>query len=474
MGAVPDEFDVFISYKSEYKPWVESLAENLTAQGLTVWLDDWRKVAGDRVSLTLETALQKSKSGVIVVTPEAAQSGWVQKEYDTMMSLAAKKPGFRCIPAILRRTDGFPFLNTVFAVDFRDRDQYRRKLYELVCGLRGTSADPKGRLDGEVLEPPSFLDPANIGPAQAKSLLDQLFDALSDRGIVALLAQEGMATEDITEQLQQAARAKFEPGNVLMVAPPCCTDEDRADYFDLVARRCGLEGKVGTGSQFGMALRRRVDSTKADLLLILTEFENGPNGLTREFASALRSIKDEYGRRLRLVFHGGEKLAQLVLINPDFSILNTATPQWWPEMGAEGIKGAFEKRFQGKELPLEEAQIILELTGGEPRLIGLCLRYRKDRGSVTQEAYGIEIRNSDIVRQFFTPLMHDPAKRARACALLAKDDVGPFDNAYRDDSVERRLYWRNALVRRRINDVDRLVWRCQILRDKGRDILECG
>ena len=81
---MPPPYDVFISYKSDYKPWVEALARNLQAQGLSVWFDDWRKVAGDRVTLTLEVGIQQARDGILIVTPEAAESGWVQKEYDTM------------------------------------------------------------------------------------------------------------------------------------------------------------------------------------------------------------------------------------------------------------------------------------------------------------------------------------------------------------------------------------------------------
>src|SRR4051812_29427250 len=95
-------YDVFISYKSEYKPWVETLARNLEAQGLTVWLDDWRRVPGDRVDLTIEQALARARNGVLVVTPEAVGSGWVQDEYATMRRRAATGDGFRVIPAIVR------------------------------------------------------------------------------------------------------------------------------------------------------------------------------------------------------------------------------------------------------------------------------------------------------------------------------------------------------------------------------------
>lgn len=42
-------YDAFISYKSEYLPWVETLARNLRRLGVEVWLDEWHRRPGDRV-----------------------------------------------------------------------------------------------------------------------------------------------------------------------------------------------------------------------------------------------------------------------------------------------------------------------------------------------------------------------------------------------------------------------------------------
>jgi len=111
------QYDVFISYKSEYKPWVETLARNLERQRLTVWLDDWRKRPGDLIAGTLDNAIKSSRAGVLVVTPEAVASGWVQEEYESMLA-REKKGGFRLIPAILRKSEGFPFLRNRFWIDF--------------------------------------------------------------------------------------------------------------------------------------------------------------------------------------------------------------------------------------------------------------------------------------------------------------------------------------------------------------------
>jgi hypothetical protein len=58
------QFDVFISYKSEYKPWVEALARNLKQQRFEVWLDDWRRIPGSLIPGTLDSAINNSKVSI--------------------------------------------------------------------------------------------------------------------------------------------------------------------------------------------------------------------------------------------------------------------------------------------------------------------------------------------------------------------------------------------------------------------------
>jgi hypothetical protein len=155
------QYDVFISYKSEYKPWVETLARNLERQRLTVWLDDWRKRPGDLIAGTLDNAIKSSRAGVLVVTPEAVASGWVQEEYESMLA-REKQGGFRLIPAILRKSEGFPFLRNRVWIDFTAAEHYPRRLYELVQGAQGLAPDPAGAISGEIEPPPPLPDIATL------------------------------------------------------------------------------------------------------------------------------------------------------------------------------------------------------------------------------------------------------------------------------------------------------------------------
>ena len=40
------DYDIFISYRTAHRPWVEALAYNLQAQGYKVFLDAWAIAGG--------------------------------------------------------------------------------------------------------------------------------------------------------------------------------------------------------------------------------------------------------------------------------------------------------------------------------------------------------------------------------------------------------------------------------------------
>ncbi|MFM8330122.1 MAG: toll/interleukin-1 receptor domain-containing protein [Candidatus Methylumidiphilus sp.] len=79
-------YDVFISHRSENKPWAKALARNLTACGLRPWLDLWEMPPGDFLAARLHDGLRDSRCGILLATPGAFESGWVQTEYEAMLA----------------------------------------------------------------------------------------------------------------------------------------------------------------------------------------------------------------------------------------------------------------------------------------------------------------------------------------------------------------------------------------------------
>jgi WD40 repeat protein len=71
--------DVFLSYSKEHRRLTESLADDLKAQGITVWWDTSLLPAGN-FREEIDRELDAAKAVIIIWTPEASRSKWVRAE----------------------------------------------------------------------------------------------------------------------------------------------------------------------------------------------------------------------------------------------------------------------------------------------------------------------------------------------------------------------------------------------------------
>jgi len=113
-----DKWNVFLSYRSINRPWVLNLYDVLREQGHQVFLDQVVLKAGDRLIKGLQAALETSQAGVLIWSKDTGDSDWVQREYETMETLASDKPGFQFVP--IRLDAGKPplFARNRIYVDF--------------------------------------------------------------------------------------------------------------------------------------------------------------------------------------------------------------------------------------------------------------------------------------------------------------------------------------------------------------------
>jgi len=74
-------YDVFISYSwTDGRAYAESLRDQLAALGLVIFLDDDRLNAGDPLTTSVSSALQRSRVLVLVATPAGLASSYVAEE----------------------------------------------------------------------------------------------------------------------------------------------------------------------------------------------------------------------------------------------------------------------------------------------------------------------------------------------------------------------------------------------------------
>ena len=127
---------VFISYSRKDIEFVRRLATDLENAGYEVWWDITDLRGGDDWVRVIPEAIEKSKSFVVVLSPDSFTSEWVRKEYTQALSLRK-----RIIPIMLRRT-AVPFaLNTINYIDFTSEEQYAASLNSLLRDL-GYTGEP--------------------------------------------------------------------------------------------------------------------------------------------------------------------------------------------------------------------------------------------------------------------------------------------------------------------------------------------
>ena len=74
---------VFISYSSKDKSFARRLAGDLNNLGHEVWFDEWRLTVGQNIPLEIDSGIRSSDFLVLILTPEAIESTWVENEWST-------------------------------------------------------------------------------------------------------------------------------------------------------------------------------------------------------------------------------------------------------------------------------------------------------------------------------------------------------------------------------------------------------
>lgn len=114
----PDEWNVFLSYRSINRTWVLNLYDVLREHGYKVFLDQCELKPGDRLISKLGNALENSQAGILVWSNDARDSDWVAEEYELMQIQSKEKPGFYFLPLALDDSKLPPMVKTRIYVNF--------------------------------------------------------------------------------------------------------------------------------------------------------------------------------------------------------------------------------------------------------------------------------------------------------------------------------------------------------------------
>jgi len=137
------EFDALLSYGPTDADWAIKLKAALEERGLNIWLDRDQIRPGDIADL--ETGLERCKSYVLIVSPDAIRSQWVSDEYHRAVTLAKQKDRpLQVVPVILGKAELPGFLSTRNWVEFLDDTTFDANLERLIWGITGTKSRRTG------------------------------------------------------------------------------------------------------------------------------------------------------------------------------------------------------------------------------------------------------------------------------------------------------------------------------------------
>ncbi|MCZ6873097.1 MAG: toll/interleukin-1 receptor domain-containing protein, partial [bacterium] len=271
-------YDIFISYRTTHADWVETLAHNLQAQDYSIFLDRWELIAGQHFPDQIYQALRNARCAILVATPDASDSGWVQQELQLMISMQSSGSDFFYVPIVLGEFPDLPFVETVQAVDFGDShpQRYRQAFQHLLCGLQQQPPGPDPVFEGELRLPK--IDTADKRPLvqSEQTFVEQVFTRLETGLPLMILAQADTNTQIYGRALRQQAEALYGADNVFHLFPPNSSRADSAAYFGRLARQCHLEGDITESWQWAEALLSQKLDSGQDVFLLVTGFENGP------------------------------------------------------------------------------------------------------------------------------------------------------------------------------------------------------
>jgi hypothetical protein len=113
------KYDVYISYNRQTDAnLARDIAAHLSDNGLQVFLDEWRLVPGDPFSLTIEKALEDSRSLLAIVSKSGIKSPWVEQEWEAALT----KESPRLLPLLVDDVTPPPFIRDIVSIHIDTKD----------------------------------------------------------------------------------------------------------------------------------------------------------------------------------------------------------------------------------------------------------------------------------------------------------------------------------------------------------------
>lgn len=131
-----DQRVAFLSHSSTDKVFIRQLAADLTANGISVWLDEQRIRVGDSIPEKIAQGLAESDYFLIGMSQKSSESAWVQKELNSALMSEVQRRKVHILPLKLDDTAMPSIIADKKYADFSK--SYKAGLDDLITALKGS------------------------------------------------------------------------------------------------------------------------------------------------------------------------------------------------------------------------------------------------------------------------------------------------------------------------------------------------
>jgi len=110
---------VFLSHSSVDKPFVRMLQQRLMDDGFPSWMDEVEIRVGFSLRRSIESGIVESSYFVIVLSPDAVESQWVQRELDVALLREIRERNIFLLPVLYKECNIPPMIAPKKYADFR-------------------------------------------------------------------------------------------------------------------------------------------------------------------------------------------------------------------------------------------------------------------------------------------------------------------------------------------------------------------
>lgn len=111
---------IFISHSSKDQQFARWLSVDLANLGHTPWLDEWEIKVGQSIPMRISEGLHGSDVVIVVLSPNAVESGWVEREWQAKYWDEVSSGKVMVIPALIAECSVPVLLKPKKYADFRN------------------------------------------------------------------------------------------------------------------------------------------------------------------------------------------------------------------------------------------------------------------------------------------------------------------------------------------------------------------